>query len=104
MALREALTSASLIFLPTTSRSRSRRITSTSGSSISAPLDRCGLAWDQPFRDPRVRLARGLLLGLLLRPPPSASERLTSDVDRGRELLLVVGSLLLDPIVGHSAE
>src|SRR6266576_23321 len=88
IAFFEPLTSTSLIFLPTTSRSRSRRITSTSGSSINAPPHR---SIGASLRDARVGLASSLLLGFLLRAPDARPQRLSGDHDGRRELLLVVG-------------
>src|SRR5262245_9070781 len=112
----DPLTSTSLIFLPTTSRSRSRRITSTSGSSMPVPFRAFGSALgpalgpglgsglDRSSRDQRMRLARGLLLRLLLGSSDPAAQRLARDHDRRRELLLVVGTPLLDVIHGERAE
>src|SRR6476661_5468549 len=101
IAFLDPLTSTSLIFLPTTSRSRSRRITSTSGSSIHAPPHRsCGAA----IRDACVGLARGLLLRLLLRPSDARPQRLAGDHDGRRELLLMVGAPVLDLIDGQRTE
>src|SRR3712207_4870288 len=80
-----ALTSTVLMRLPTTSFSRSRRITSTSGSSTSSPFLRRG----RPIgAGQRVeRLPRGALLGLLLRPALAAPEGVRAQEDDGGELL-----------------
>src|SRR5205809_986240 len=101
IAFFEPLTSTSLTFLPTTSRSRSRRITSTSGSSIHAPLHRSSGA---ALRDPGVGLARSLLLGLLLRAPDARPQRLPGYHDGRRELLLMVGAPVLDLVHGERTE
>src|SRR3954452_23611077 len=96
-------TSTDLIFLPTTSRSRSRRTTSTSGSSgISHPdtfppvgegADRLAL---QPFpRDPRRRL-----FGRLLRPPFAGAVLLVPQEHRGEEPFRVVGSFVAHLVLG----
>src|SRR4029453_1097328 len=94
----DPLTSTSLIFLPTTSRSRSRRITSTSGSSIPVPLR------PRRPRQPGVRLTCGLLFGFLLRPPHSGAEHLPADHHGRRELLLMIGTALLDVVHGEGPE
>ena len=89
MAFFVPLTSTLLIFLPTTSRSRSRRITSTSGSSIRPPPHGClpGAA----HRRALVGLARGVLLRFLLGASDARAERLARHRHDGRrELLLVV--------------
>src|SRR5262252_2248593 len=97
-------TSTALIFLPTTSRSRSRRTTSTSGSSgISHPdtvpavgrgADRLAL---QPFpRDPRRRLLRRLL-----RAPLPRAVLLVAKVHRSEEALGVVGTLVTNLVAGQ---
>src|SRR6266576_5454854 len=101
IAFFEPLTSTSLIFLPTTSRSRSRRITSTSGSSINAPPHR---SIGASLRDARVGLASSLLLGFLLRAPDARPQRLSGDHDGRRELLLVVGAPFLDLVDGQRSE
>src|SRR6266542_5729044 len=93
IAFRWGRTTTALIRLPTTSFSRSRRITSTSGSSTSA-LRRGG---DAAPGQPPQRLAGRLLFGLLLRPPHAPPELLPPQVHRGGELLLMVGASL-----GHS--
>src|SRR2546422_4693 len=101
IAFLDPLTSTSLIFFPTTSRSRSRRITSTSGSSICAPPHRSGGA---ALRDACVGLARSLLLRLLLRAPNASPQRLPGDHDGRRELLLMVGTAILDLVHGERME
>src|SRR2546428_4036628 len=95
------LTSASLMRRPTTSLSRSRRRTSTSGSSTAPPSSTGARG---ALHDLRVGLPCGLLLGFLLRAPPPATEQLPRDVDGRGELLLVVGPAFLQPILGHRAE
>src|SRR5439155_487808 len=101
IAFFDPLTSTSLIFFPTTSRSRSRRITSTSGSSMHAPSHRSSGA---SLRDARVRLSRGLLLRFLLRAPDARPQRLAGDHDGRRELLLMVGTPVLDLVHRQRAE
>src|SRR6266576_3004774 len=101
IAFFEPLTSTSLIFLPTTSRSRSRRITSTSGSSIPAPPHRSSGA---ALRDARVGFARGLLLRFLLRAADARAQRLPGDHDGRRELFLMVRTSVLDLIHGQRPE
>src|SRR5436190_7453922 len=101
IAFLDPLTSTSLIFFPTTSRSRSRRITSTSGSSIHAPPHRSSGA---ALRDACVGLARSLLLGLLLRAPDARPQRLPGYHDGRRELLLMVGAPVLDLVHGERTE
>src|SRR5439155_21373611 len=97
-------TSTALIFLPTTSRSRSPRTHSPSGSSgISHPdtvppvgggADRLAL---QPFpRDPCRRL-----LGRLLRAPLAGAVLLVAEVHRSEEALRVVGALVTNLIAGQ---
>src|SRR3990172_4237925 len=95
------LTSTVLIFLPTTSRSRSRRITSTSGSSIS-PSSGClpGAALVQTL----VGFARGVLLGFLLRATDTGAEHLAGDRHGGGELLQVIGALLGDVVGGQRTQ
>src|SRR4029450_591506 len=85
----EPLTSTALIFLPTTSRLRSRRITSTSGSSTSTLLRTPGRRLVCQARrtvagpsvgllvapgQPLERLTRGLLLRFLLGPSAPAPQ------------------------------
>src|SRR5881397_258324 len=89
IAFLDPLTSTSLIFLPTTSRSRSRRITSTSGSSIPVPF-----RWVRDHA--RVGLAGRLLLRLLLGPADARAERRAADDDGRGELLLMIWAALLD--------
>src|SRR6476620_304254 len=101
IAFFEPLTSTSLIFLPTTSRSRSRRITSTSGSSIHAPPRRSSGA---ALRDARVGFARGLLLRFLLRAADPRAQRLPSDHDGRRELFLMIRTPVFDLIDGQRPE
>src|SRR5947207_2375235 len=93
--------------VPTTSGSRSRRRTSTSGSSgiDAVALDgHRGLAFErlcvvgtfagrEIVVDPRPRRARGRLFGLLLRSPLAVTQDLAPQRDRGEEMLGVVGTL-----------
>src|SRR5918992_5094052 len=95
IALRELFTSAVLIRRPTTSFSRSRRITSTSGSST-GPL----LCLD-PVRHVVEGLARGPLLGFLLRLADPRAHRLPVQEYRRGEFLLVVRTAFLEPVLGH---
>src|SRR6478609_3779513 len=106
------VTSTALIFLPTTSRSSSRRMVSTSGSSgmvLLALVDGvrgCGgssvLARDGHGRgDGWARRgdlgqggAGGGLLGELLRGALAAADDLAGEADGGEEALLVVGPLV----------
>src|SRR6478609_1884424 len=113
--LRIPVTSTVLIFLPTTSRSRSRRPTSTSGSSgIRAPhrgscpvLGSLHAAWRSLARrrlgtvlvlhgQPAPGGARRRLLGLLLRAALALPPGRSPDQDGREEALGVVRSL-----VGH---
>src|SRR5512141_2625589 len=78
------LTSTVLIFFPTTSRSRSRRSTSTSGNSSTVV-------------SPRQRIPRRprcCLLGPLLRRADPRAERLATDRDRRVESLAVLRTRL----------
>src|SRR5258708_3567663 len=97
---RVPVTSTALIFLPTTSRSRSRRMTSISGSSgIFAPLLpvllQLVLLWPVLLEagpsDPSRRL-----LGLLLRSAFAVAESHVTEVDGGEEVLRVIR-----PFVAH---
>src|SRR5690242_13648816 len=95
-----------LIFLPTTSRSRSRRTTSTSGNSGIGCPRRCGRgrgvgdAELQPF----PRLARGNLFGSLLRATLAGSVHLTAQQHGGEEALGVVGALVAELVPGKLVE
>src|SRR6478752_2945743 len=97
-------TSTALTFLPTTSRSRSRRTTSTSGSSgISHPdtvppvgLGAVRLAL-QPF--PRDLCRR--LLGRLLRAALSRAVLLVAEEHRSEEALGVIGPLVTNLVAGQ---
>src|SRR5690349_21449128 len=80
-----------LIFLPTTSRSRSRRITSTSGSS--------GIV--HALVQPLPCDTRRGLLGRLLRPPLAVAVRLAADEHRREEPLVVVGALVAHLVAGQ---
>src|SRR5947207_13838194 len=76
------LASTALTFFPTTSRSRSRRRTSTSGNSSTVV-------------SPRQRVPRRLrrcLLGSLLRRAHPRAERVVIDHDRGVEAFAVLGT------------
>src|SRR2546426_11573176 len=107
MAFRCGRTSTSLMRLPTTSFSRSRRITSTSGSStvpsgsfaVSMLLRQFGI-----LGQPVVGLAGRPLFGFLLRPPDPAPQLSPAEEDGGGELLLVVGSPLDHPVFGKSTQ
>src|ERR1700733_7042749 len=82
---RVPVTSTDLIFLPTTSFSRSRRSTSTSGSSGTvAPLTGSLFLQARPC-DPR-----GRLLGLLLRSALALAVAMLVHEDRREELLRVI--------------
>src|SRR5439155_25104140 len=93
IAFRWGRTSTSLIRLPTTSFSRSRRITSTSGSST---VPSGSVAVSVLLRQLRVlgqpveRLSGRPLLRFLLRSPDPPAELSPGQEDRRRELLLVV--------------
>src|SRR6266540_3248796 len=100
IAFRCGRTSTDLMRLPTTSFSRSRRITSTSGSSTSTLPWRTGALPGQPLQ----RLPCGLLFGLLLRPAHPPPELLPAEVHGGGELLLVVGSALGHPVFRDPSE
>src|SRR5215218_9775178 len=97
-------TSTALIFLPTTSRSRSRRTTSTSGSSgIShpdtvPPVGRGAVRLAlQPFpRDLRCRL-----FGRLLRTPLPRAVLLVAEEHRGEEALGVIGAFVTYVVPGQ---
>src|SRR3954454_11721368 len=85
---RAPVTSTDLIFLPTISLSRSRRNTSTSGSSgIAIPLLRL-------FHQTGPCDPGGCLFGFLLRAPFAFTVRLIADVHRRREVLRVVGAFV----------
>ena len=86
---RRPATSTVLIFLPTTSFSRSRRMTSTSGSSGIAPLLSPVFARKPTARDP----GRGLL-GLLLRATFAFAVALVTDEHRREEVLGVIRALV----------
>src|SRR6266581_4085038 len=81
-----------LTFRPTISRSRSRRMTSTSGSSgITSPVRPVTLGLEPLPGDPRGGLLRRLLRATL--PGPV---RGTADDDGREEPLVVVGALVAD--------
>src|ERR687891_19710 len=98
IALRELFTSAFLSVRPPTSFPSSRRITSTSGSST-GPL----LCLD-PVRHVVEGLARGPLLGFLLRLADPRTHRLPVQEYRRGEFLLVVRTAFLEPVLGHRPE
>src|ERR1700675_4951993 len=121
--LRMPLTSTDLIFLPTTSRSRSRRTTSTSGSSgIAAPHRRSRrgvvVRWSFAFAFGRLLLGSPIalqaqpaprraccgLLGLLLGPTLARSVRLAPEQHRGKEPLGVIGTLVMHLIARKLVE
>src|SRR4051812_25267766 len=83
---RVPVTSTALIFLPTTSFSRSRRKTSTSGSSgMVAPLA------DSLFLQARPCAVGRRLFGLLLRSAFALAVKTVVHVDQREELLRVIG-------------
>src|SRR5437899_3739571 len=97
MALRVRRTRTERIVMPTISFSRSRRITSTSGSSgIRAGS---GL----PGFEPRQRLAGSFLLGLFLGAATPFAQLLAPEVHLGVEALGVVGAGGRDPVLRHVA-
>src|SRR5689334_9292837 len=90
---RAPVTSTALIFLPTTSRSRSRRITSTSGSSgIPAPL-LSPVSLRLVLLQAGPRNPRRALFGLLLRAAFALAVAHVAEVDGGEEVLRVIGTL-----------
>src|SRR5581483_6853021 len=100
IAFRVGRTSAAWTFRPTTSFSRSRRITSTSGSST----DPSPSALHGTLGQLQVGLVCRLLLGLLLGSPDARAPGPTREVHGRRELLLVVGTALRDPVLGQRAK
>src|SRR5262245_12377312 len=93
---RVPVTSTDLIFFPTISLSRSRRKTSTSGSSgIAIPLLRLFLQ-SRPC-DPGRRLLR-----FLFRTSFTFAVRLVTDEHRGGEVLRVVGAFVAYRVPGAS--
>src|SRR4051794_34015949 len=97
-------TSTALIFLPTTSRSRSRRTTSTSGSSgISHPdtVPPVGGGADRLALQPLPRDPCRCLLGRLLRASLTRAVLLVAEVHRGEEALRVVGTLVTNLVAGQ---
>src|SRR4051812_36864999 len=92
--------STSLILRPTTSRSRSRRMTSTSGSSGIGPPLRGRVARDPDAGRVVVQAppgdARRSLLSRLLRAALAFAVGLAADEHRGEEPLVVVR-----PLVAH---
>src|SRR5581483_12161408 len=101
IAFRVGRTSAAWTFRPTTSFSRSRRITSTSGSSTDpSPSALRGALGPQL----QVALVRGLLLGLLLGVADPPSVRPAREEDRRGELLLVIRPALADPVLGERVQ
>src|SRR5437588_8423159 len=104
IAFRCGRTSTSLMRRPTTSFSRSRRTTSTSGSSTQPSCTLAGTSLAPLARQACVRLAGGPLLRLFLRPARPSPQLAPSEVDGRGELLLVVGPSLLDAILGEASE
>src|SRR6266540_990038 len=101
IALRCGRTSTSLMRLPTTSFSRSRRITSTSGSStLSVLLHQLGCVVDGSLVGP----ARRPLLGLLLRPAGPPARLSPGEVHGRRELLRVIRPTLVDAVLRQPAQ
>src|SRR5690242_5230429 len=97
-------TSTALTFLPTTSRSRSRRTTSTSGSSgISHPdtVPPVGRGADRLVLQPFPCDTRRRLLRRLLGAPFTRAVLLVAEVHRGEEALRVVGALVTDLVAGQ---
>src|SRR5260370_28674941 len=90
---RVPVTSTDLIFLPTTSFSRSRRKTSTSGSSgMVAPLTVSLVLQARPC-DPR-----GGLFGLLLRMALALAVHALAHVDHREEVLRMIRALVADDV------
>src|SRR5580704_10721481 len=92
--VRPFLTSTVLIFRPTTSLWRSRRMVSTSGSSGIPPAS-------LDLQRSTGRLGGGLL-GVLLGPPLPRSEALASNVHRGQVPPSMIGPETLDLVAGNS--
>src|SRR5918992_498211 len=91
-------TSTATIRRPTTSFSRSRRTTSTSGSSnLNLPRLRGGALRHQPGIGQPGRS----LLRLLLRSARPRPVRLAAEEDSGGEMLGMVRALPADPVLGH---
>src|SRR5829696_3971596 len=88
--LRAPVISTALTFFPANSRSRSRRIVSTSGSS--------GMGGRVLLLESRARFPGGSLLRLLLRAALAVTPARRADEDRGEEPLLVVRTLLPDGV------
>src|ERR687884_432921 len=91
--------SALLIFLPTTSRSRSRRTTSTSGSSGIGPS--VGMRTGRFARlvlQPCPRLACGRLFGGLLRAPLAGAVDRPAQLHLREELLRMVRPFVTDAV------
>src|ERR1041384_7704944 len=95
--MRGSLTSTPLILRPTASRSRSRRTTSTSGSS--------GIRGSPRLAEVAVQAldgdARGGLLGLFLRAAGAAAVRGAVEHHRRLEALRVIGSRFAERILGQ---
>src|SRR5680860_1203716 len=100
-------TSTLLMRFPTTSRSRSRRMTSTSGSSGIVAPDSVGLSVDRAGdgrlfrrvrgvldRQRRPRGVRGHLFGSFLGPTFTLAARLPVDEHDGEEVLRVIGTFV----------
>src|SRR6478735_5356007 len=107
------VTSTVLIFLPTISRSSSRRMVSTSGSSgmvLLALVDgvRVGGRPDGHALgrggQVRQRGTGGGLLGELLGPALAPADDVVVDADRGEEALLVIGAVVDDLVGGGALE
>src|SRR4249919_2875893 len=96
------VTSTAFTFLPTTSFSRSRRITSTSGSSgtLLLPCPDRRLARRHPF----PRRARRRLLGLLLGAALAVAVGGAVEEHRGEEALRVVRSLVAHLVARQAVE
>src|SRR4051812_5045656 len=88
--LRAPVICTALTFLPANSRSRSRRMVSTSGSS--------GMGGRVRLLQSSARLPSGGLFRLLLRPTLAVAPPVGPHQHRGEEPLLVVGALLPDGV------
>src|SRR5713101_483217 len=97
-------TSTALIFLPTISRSRSRRTTSTSGSSgisFSESVPPVGVGAVRLALQPIPRNSCGRLLGRLLRASLAAAVDLVAQEHRGEEAFRMVGSFVAHLVPGE---
>src|ERR1700722_1038422 len=98
---RVPVTSTDLIFLPTTSRSRSRRMTSTSGSSgIPVSPFACMFFLQLFLAKASPRDPGRPLLGLFLGSAFTVAEALVVEIHRREEVLGVIRALVADHITG----